>query len=462
MSFRVSLRSLRAARYAGLFAALLLRPALSWSADAASGSVEDRLRRLESMVGQLQEENASLRRELGRSSASGVTAAPALPPAPVPAATLRIRGDLRVRYSSTFYSAPEAPARDQLYGQMHLAFIGTPTERLEAGVRLSAGDLNTGFSGSPLSAQFAAGDNAARKYAFIDQLYLRWKPDLGPAATGALTLGKAENPFYVPSRLLFDSDIMPEGATEEVAVQLSARDRLSLVAGQYVLDDIPSSTRDPLMLAARARWEAQWNRDWSSVVGVGQLSITHAALLTAANVANNNKGNTRTAAGVLTAAYRPWLFDVSVTRSLPHLAGYPGRFPISAGWEWLHNPGAATQNEGWSGGLVLGKAGKAGQWEVGYRYLSIEPDAWYEEMLDGDNGGYYRVVPVGWNADASTTGGHGGGSNIRSHAIRTSYSPEDYLLFSANYFMNDLVRRPAGNPGDTGARRVQVEGTVRF
>ena len=36
--------------------------------------------------------------------------------------------------------------------------------------------LNTGFSGSPLSAQFAAGDNASRKYAFIDQLYLRWKP----------------------------------------------------------------------------------------------------------------------------------------------------------------------------------------------------------------------------------------------------------------------------------------------
>jgi hypothetical protein len=455
-----TLTSLRWARLAhlGLLALALGLARSGWAAEATP-SMDERLRRLEAAVGQLQEENAALRRELGRAPAAN----PAPPPvAPLPPPTLRIRGDLRVRYSSTFYAAPEAPARDQLYGQMHLAFIGTPSERLEAGVRLSAGDLNTGFSGSPLAAQFASADNGARKYAFIDQLYLRWKPDLGAAATGAITLGKYDNPFYVSSRLLFDSDVMPEGATEEVTLPLSPRDRLSLVAGQYVLDDIPGSARDPMMFAARARWEAQWNREWSSVLGVSQLSITHAGLLTAANVANNNRGNTRTSAGVLTAGFRPWVLEATLTRSLDRMAGYSGRFPISAGVDWLRNPGAATQNEAWSGGMVFGKAGKAGQWEIGYRYLRIEPDAWYEEMLDGDNGAYYRMVPVGWNADASTTGAHGGGSNIRSHAIRTSYSPEDYLLFSANYFINELVRRPAGNPADTGARRVQVEGTVRF
>jgi hypothetical protein len=445
--------------------ASLMAGALAWApawgaADSPGISVEERLRKLEVIVGQLQDENAALRRELGR-DAVVKPVAPIAPPA-LPQPTLRVRGDLRVRYSSTWYSAPEAPARDQLYGQMHLAFIGTPSERVEAGVRLSAGDLNTGFSGSPLSAQFAAGDNASRKYAFIDQLYLRWKPDLGPSATGAITLGKYENPFYVSSRLLFDSDIMPEGATEEVAFQFSPRDRLTVVAGQYVLDDIANSTRDPLMLAARARWEAQWSREWSSTLGAGQLAITHDSLLTAANVANNNKGNTRTTAGVLRYAYRPWLVEAAVTRSLEGVAGYPGKFPLTAGVEWLHNPGAPSQNEGWSAGLVFGKAGKAGQWEIGYRYLRIEPDAWYEEMLDGDNGAYYRSVPVGWNADTSTTGGHGGGTNVRSHALRTSYSPEDYLLFSANYFINELVQRPAGNLNDTGARRVQIEGTVRF
>lgn len=455
-------RSWSPAVCAGLLAFGLFSIRLAGATDAGAGSVDERLRKLEAIVGQLQEENASLRRELARTPSAGAAVSIPAPAAPAPAPTLRIRGDLRLRYSSTFYTAPEAPARDQLYGQMHLAFIGTPTDRLEAGVRLSAGDLNTGFSGSPLAAQFASADNGSRKYTFIDQLYLRWKPDLGKSATGALTLGKYENPFYVSSRMLFDSDVMPEGATEEVAFQLSPRDRLSLVAGQYVLDDVANSARDPLMLGARARWDAQWNREWSSALGVGQLSITHAALLTAANVANNNRGNTRTAAGVPTSAYRPWLLEATVTRSLDGVAGYPGRFPVSAGLEWLRNPGATSQNEAWSGGMVFGKAGKAGQWEIGYRYLHIEPDAWYEEMLDGDNGAYYRAVPVGWNADASTAGAHGGGSNIRSHAIRTSYSPEDYLLFSANYFINELVRRPAGNASDTGARRVQVEGTVRF
>ena len=66
---------------------------------------------------------------------------------------------------------------------------------------------------------------------------------------------------------------------------------------------------------------------------------------------------------------------------------------------------------------------------------------------------YYRTVPPGWNTDpASLAGGSGNGSNTRSHVVRTSYSPRDYLLFSANLFLNDLAHRPPGNSADTGAK----------
>jgi hypothetical protein len=230
-----------------------------------------------------------------------------------------------------------------------------------------------------------------------------------------------------------------------------------------LLDDIGGSARDPWLLAGRMRWEAQWDGGWSTVLGVGQLSITHALHLTAANIANNNRGNTRTAAGVLRYAYRPFLAEAALTHTIDHLPGYAGKFPITLSGDLLHNAGAPTQNEAWSVGLTFGRAGKAGQWEIGYRHLWIGADVWYEEMLDADYGGYYRSMPPGWNTDAtSLAGGHGGGSNIRSNSLRTSYSPQDYLLISANLFINELIKKYPVGSTDTAATRFQLEGMVRF
>lgn len=443
-----------------LFAAglLLVLPVAAGAADTPS--LEQRLRRLEERVDELSRENAALRRETGGGPAeSGRNAPAALSAAPV----VRLTGDLRSRFASTMYRAAGAPTRDQLFTQVRVGFIATPGAGVEGGLRISGGDYNPNFGGAPGSAQFSAGDNGAKKIAYLDQAFLRWRPALGPETKAAFTVGKSDNLFFVPSGMLFDKDYTPEGLTEEVAFQLSAGHRLWFAAGQYMLDELTLSTRDPLLLAGRARWEAQWDANWSSTAGVGQLTITHGEQLTAANVANNNRGNTRTAAGVLTRAYRPFYAEASVTRLLERAPGYAGKFPITFHADLLHNPGAPAQNDAWSLALTLGKAGKAGQWEVGYRRMRIEADAWFEEMLESDFGGYYRSVPAGWNTDpASLAGGHGGGTNFTSDIFRTSWSPRDYLLFSVNLFLNDLVKKiPAGST-DTAAKRVQLEGTVRF
>lgn len=430
-------------------------------AAADANSMEERLRKLEAVVSELKDENAALRREVGRPSLEASRAAP--PAASAAAPALRLTGDIKFRYYSTMYQAKEAATRDQFYNQLHFGFVYSPSAEWDAGLRLSAGDLNTNFAGGPLSAQFSVADNASRKYAFIDQMFIRWKPVLGPEAQAAVTAGKIDNLFYVPSRMLFDGDYNPEGFAEELTLQLTKTDRLWLAVGQFMLDDLAGSARDPWLLAARARWEAKWSADWSTSVGVGQFWITHADTLTAANVANNNRGNTRTATGVLSHGYRPFYVDATITHQLGNVAGYPGNFPISLHADALHNPGAPAKNKAFSAGLTFGKAGKAGQWEIGLRHLRIDADAWWEELLDGDYGAYYRSVPPGWNTDpTSLAGSHGGGTNIRSNSIRTGYSPTDYLLFTANLFLNDLATKIPAGTTDTGAKRFQLEGLIRF
>ena len=427
---------------------------------AESSSMEERFRALETRLSSLEQENAALRRELGRPSSSSVTAsAPVVSSAP----TVRFTADLRTRFSSLGYAAREAVTRDLLQFQFRAGLVGTVSDAWEGGLRFTAGELNSTFGGSPLSAQFTAGDNASRKPAYLDQLFLRWKPSLGPDTTAAVTVGKAANPFYSPSRILFDNDYQPEGASEEFSFAPAPDHRVTLAAGQYILDELPSSSRDPFLLAARARWDAQWQPTWSTTLGLSHLVITHPAALTAANIANNERGNTRTATGVLVHDYRPFVAEASVTHLLAHAPGYPGKFPVTFGAEFLHNPGAPAQRDAWSAALTLGRSGKAGQWEFGYRYVRVEADAWFEELLEGDYAAYYRTVPPGWNTDpASLAGGPGNGSNTRSHVFRTSYSPRDYLLFSANLFLNDLAHRPPGNLSDTGAKRFQLETLLRF
>ncbi|MBL9199355.1 MAG: putative porin [Opitutaceae bacterium] len=427
-------------------------------------SIEERLRRLEAVVGELREENAALRRELGQGAPAVARADKPVAPVAAPSVpSVRLSGDIRFRFASTMYRAPEAATRDQLYTQLRVGFLATPGGGFEAGLRFSAGDLNPNFGGTPGSAQFSAGDNGSKKHVFVDQAFVRWRPSLGGDAKAAFTFGKSENLFFVPSRLLFDSDYTPEGFTQEVTLPLSGRHRAWLAAGQYMLDEISASARDPWLIAARARLTSQWHEAWWSVFGAGWLGVTHAEQLTAANVGNINRGNTRTRAGVLTHGYRPFYAEAAVTRLFDRGPGYAGKFPVTFSADLLHNPAAPAQNDAWSAGVTIGKAGKAGQWEIGYRRHWIEADAWWEEPLDGDYGAYYRSVPPGWNTDAaSTAGAHGSGTNLRNHSIRTSWSPQDYLLFTANLFLNDLIKKVPSGAIDTAGKRVQVEGTVRF
>ncbi|MBI5771478.1 MAG: hypothetical protein HZA93_27130 [Verrucomicrobia bacterium] len=72
-------------------------------------------------------------------------------------------------------------------------------------------------------------------------------------------------------------------------------------------------------------------------------------------------------------------------------------------------------------------------------------------------------MPPGWNTDpASTAGGHGGGTNLRAHALRLGYSLRDYLLFTTNLFLGDLLRKYPAGATDTASTRLQLETTVRF
>jgi hypothetical protein len=129
---------------------------------------------------------------------------------------------------------------------------------------------------------------------------------------------------------------------------------------------------------------------------------------------------------------------------------YNAAFPIRLAGEYMNNPAADEHNEAYSVGLILGKAGRKGLWEVSYRWKHLEADAWYEELVDSDFG---TVNPA--------TGQYYAGTNVEGHIFKANYSPYDSLTLGITYFLTQPIANvPEGYDETMG--RLQVDAVWRF
>jgi hypothetical protein len=105
----------------------------------------------------------------------------------------------------------------------------------------------------------------------------------------------------------------------------------------------------------------------------------------------------------------------------------------------MNNLGTSANNTGYWVGVTFGKSGKKKTWDLTYRYEYLESDAWYDQLVDDDNGAFY---PGDVSALAgSGFGGYGfyGGTNIKGHLVKFNYSLSDALTFTCTCFVNDLI-----------------------
>src|SRR6185503_17825448 len=134
-------------------------------------------------------------------------------------------------------------------------------------------------------------------------------------------------------------------------------------------------------------------------------------------------GNTREAAtGELAYHFNPIYADAGIGYTFdafPVGGMYPGPFPVRLVGDVIHNPAAPTRNSGFSGGVIVGKSGKKGTWDLSWRYRFVEADATYEEFIESDFAAFYP----------SGGGGVRAGTNLKGHVVKLNYSPAHSLTF---------------------------------
>src|SRR5436190_4111243 len=168
--------------------------------------------------------------------------------------------DFRIRYDQT--SAPESDfvTRSRIRSRLRLGAIATLKDDWEIGLRLTtAPSIGRDSGGDPLSTQATFEDNGSRKAIGLDWAFARWTPIHMANLTGSIALGKLENPPNY-SENVFDVDYTPEGLAEQFAFKINADHTLSTYFGQYYLDELQFSGKDPYLFLEQLRLESNWGK----------------------------------------------------------------------------------------------------------------------------------------------------------------------------------------------------------
>jgi hypothetical protein len=370
--------------------------------------------------------------------------------------SFKLNGDFRGRYEGHYADNDDFVDRHRYRYRVRIGITATLLDDFEFGLRLGSGDPVSGFSnnaGNPLSGNSTLQDNGTRKFIYIDLAYAKWTPLHTPDWSGTITLGKMELPF-VFSHVVFDPDYNPEGLAGQMAYTINDHHAVKLNLGAFILDELAATANDPFLLGAQLRFDSKWTKKIVTSVGVSALGISAADNLNNSNVPNVNRGNTRGTDGAPAFNFSPIVADAWLTYTLDRFPGYAAAFPIKVGGEFLYNPSAPDRNEAFTAGVTFGKAGKKGLWEISYAYRYLGADSWYEELPDDDFGAFYQMQQpnAGFISSSNPVGaGFGGGTNVRGHVVKASYSPYNSLTLSLTFYYGSLIdASPSGSDSDVG------------
>src|SRR5437773_10842383 len=137
-----------------------------------------------------------------------------------------------------------------------------------------------------------------------------------------------ENPPHYTENV-FDVDYTPEGLAEQFAYKLHPNHTASTYFGQYMLDELQFSNKDPFLFLEQLRLESKWGKHVNTAFTVSGLSIANHKSLVSTNVPDSNHGNTRTTNGVLVNAYQLLIADGRFIYNVDGFPLYHGPFPIS-------------------------------------------------------------------------------------------------------------------------------------
>jgi hypothetical protein len=331
-------------------------------------------------------------------------------------------GDLRLRYQYEDTTGEAERHRGRF--RYRLAVTATITDQLKTVFGLASG------SSDPRSTNQTFEDSFSSKPVQIDLAYAQYQPIKVIKLVG----GKFKNPIWLPSDLLWDSDINPEGG----AVQLDFATAIGLDilfnTGIFVIDE-NSGGGDPLVIPIQGGISYAFNKQVDF-----QLAVTYYSFV---DVEGSALEFSEQFAGVgNTLVDDVLMFDydsisvgaeVGFNKLLGEIMPYIGLFG-----EYVYNFDPDDDNEGYLGGIKIGhrQVSEGGQWQATFLYRYLERDAWLDTFPDSDF--------------------LGGSTNGEGYEIIVSYGVNKYVTLGMDYYHSEQI------DGDADQELLQLDVVLKF
>ena len=372
---------------------------------------------------------------------------------------LKFSGDFRGRFEQNNAESKEYFERDRFRMRLRVGLVASLGEQFDVGFRLATGNPFNGAAngGLPITANQDLNSLESRKFLWVDAAYARWNAIQTGDFTLSTTIGKMDNPFLL-SNMIWDYDINPEGGALQAVYKVADQHTIRGNAAFFVLNEInqgvgavPSLNpdSDPYVYGGQLVLDSKWTPKIETSIGAAFFNIANKESLSIKNLAEYNAGTTRDPAlGSPVYDMNPVIGTASATYTLDSFPLYPDKFPIKVAGEYMYNGSAPKNNVGYRAGITIGKAGKKKAWEVAYRYQRLEADAWYDALVDDDNGAFY----ASGNPQSTGNGKLGwfGGTNVKGHLIQGTYSFTDFMNLTFTYYLNDLIINAPGKSSSAG------------
>jgi hypothetical protein len=325
--------------------------------------------------------------------------------------TIKLKGDFRYRYENIDEEGKDDRDRNRIRARAQL--VATLPDDVQVGLGVATG------GDDPVSTNQTLGGGGSTKDLRLDLAYAKWVMTENISLVG----GKYKNIWYRPQKhaLLWDSDYNPEGVG-----LIYKRDWFFANLGGTWLESDTRGGNDSYS------WGAQlgFNTNIAGAritAGAGYYQLDTEGKGSFFGDDDDFFGNSSVCSDPNDDSTCVYEFDYNEIEVFVDLSMNIGDMPVSVFADYVTNDDADDNDTGWAAGVKLGKAKKAGSWQVGYTYKDLEADAVLGLVTDSDFAG--------------------GGTDGKGHIFKGAYAMNRQWSLGLTYFLTEKDEA-AGNQHD--------------
>lgn len=316
---------------------------------------------------------------------------------------IALKGDFRFRYENIDKEGSDTRVRNR--GRLRLGLSGVVNDEMKVHVRLASG------SDDPVSSNQTFGDGWSTKNYGLDQAYVDWHP----ASVEGLSVyaGKMSKPWVCVKDLVWDGDLNPEGVSLQYTMAAGEAVTLRAQGGYFFIEERKADS-DTGMYSAQL--VADVDGDAVDVMlGGGVFMYDNMNGFATVFDAEDGFGNTTLEAEDGTLLY---VNEYEVAEAMASVSFKAG-VPVKVYGDYIVNMDAPSGSDtGYLAGVTVGKAKKAGSWQLDYNYRDLESDATVGAYSDSDFGG--------------------GGTGAKGSKGQIKYQLSKNLQLAVSHFVNTL------------------------